>query len=211
MIRNDHDRCLRQVWDLTVTGTDPHIPHKAAYTLHPAFPVRRVLWRPSYECEVAIVSNEEFGTGSNHELPHSTTLNQSQPQRTSALFNEEGGKNVIENKSPGSHAVEIWDVRREWIAKWSVTGSALEGGASGELDYQYRKLRYSYSSEDMAFADSHAAWVQHTSGMFSQIDLRDCTKPIDAISRVAVSWEASGTLAFVADRPTSCEMPYDDM
>ena len=72
-------------------------------------------------------------------------------------------------------------------------------------------LRYSYSSEDMAFADSHAAWVQHTSGMFSQIDLRDCTKPIDAISRVAVSWEASGTLAFVADRPASYEMPYDDM
>ena len=31
-------------------------------------------------------------------------------------------------------SVEIWDVRRGWIAKWSVTGSAAEGGISGK-DY----------------------------------------------------------------------------
>ena len=29
-------------------------------------------------------------------------------------------------------SVEIWDVRRGWIAKWSVTGSAAEGGISGK-------------------------------------------------------------------------------
>ena len=29
-------------------------------------------------------------------------------------------------------SVEIWDVRRGWIAKWSVTGSAGEGGVSGK-------------------------------------------------------------------------------
>jgi hypothetical protein len=30
-------------------------------------------------------------------------------------------------------AVEIWDVRRGWIAKWAVGGSAAEGGVAGEL------------------------------------------------------------------------------
>jgi hypothetical protein len=28
-------------------------------------------------------------------------------------------------------AVEIWDVRRGWIAKWTVRGSAIEGGVTG--------------------------------------------------------------------------------
>jgi WD repeat-containing protein 24 len=47
--------------------------------------------------------------------------------------------------------------------------------------------------------------------MFSQIDLRDCSKPIDAIPRVAVTWEASGSLAFVSDRKSRWEIPYDDV
>jgi len=29
------------------------------------------------------------------------------------------------------NAVEIWDVRRGYIAKWQVGGSAIEGGVSG--------------------------------------------------------------------------------
>ena len=33
--------------------------------------------------------------------------------------------------SGGGDAVEVWDVRRGWIAKWSVTGSAVEGGVTG--------------------------------------------------------------------------------
>jgi hypothetical protein len=28
-------------------------------------------------------------------------------------------------------AVEIWDVRKGWIAKWAVGGSAVEGGVAG--------------------------------------------------------------------------------
>lgn len=30
-------------------------------------------------------------------------------------------------------AIEIWDVRRGWIGKWSVVGSGVEGGISGLL------------------------------------------------------------------------------
>ena len=64
---------------------------------------------------------------------------------------------------------------------------------------------------DVAFGDSHAIWAQHTSGMFSQIDLRDAIKPLDSITRVATTWEPSGSLAFIADKKTKWEAPYDDV
>lgn len=63
----------------------------------------------------------------------------------------------------------------------------------------------------MTFADSHALWVQHRSGAFSQMDLRYCDKPIDAVPRAALSWSAAGSLTFVADRPAKWEVPYDDL
>lgn len=63
----------------------------------------------------------------------------------------------------------------------------------------------------MAFCDSHAIWALHSSGLFSQIDLRESTRPIDAIPRMAVTWEASGSLAFVADKKLRWEIPYDDV
>jgi hypothetical protein len=47
--------------------------------------------------------------------------------------------------------------------------------------------------------------------MFSQIDVREASRPIDAIPRMAASWEASGSLAFVADRKVRWEVPYDDV
>lgn len=64
---------------------------------------------------------------------------------------------------------------------------------------------------DVAFGDSQTLWVQHSSGTFSQLDLRHSTKPIDAIPRMALSWEVSGSFAFVADRKSRWEIPYDDM
>ena len=30
-------------------------------------------------------------------------------------------------------AVEIWDVRKGWIAKWAVGGSNVEGGVAGKF------------------------------------------------------------------------------
>lgn len=35
--------------------------------------------------------------------------------------------------SPAGDMIEIWDVRRQWIAKWTVTGSNREGGVTGKL------------------------------------------------------------------------------
>ncbi|KAG7450975.1 WD40 repeat-like protein [Guyanagaster necrorhizus] len=209
------DRCVK-VWDLTWPSTWVHIPHKATYTLHPSFPVRQVQWRPSYECEIAIVSNAELGTGSNPDMSQPSAL-AGTAERGNRTFGLDvagfGGRDASQNgvnkdsnsglapgmKAPNvvvgmGDAIEIWDVRRGWIAKWSVTGSAIEGGVT-----------------DMTFGDSHAIWAQHSSGMFSQIDLRDATKPLDAITKVSASWEASGTLAFVSNDKKLWEPPYDDV
>ncbi|KAJ7940535.1 hypothetical protein B0H13DRAFT_2396675 [Mycena leptocephala] len=207
------DRCVK-VWDLsqlnssanTPNASAGHIPHKPTYTLHPSFPVRRVLWRPGYECEIAVVSNAnaEFGSGNFSELAGPTPG----PTYASALgigsarTGSVSTPNLLASNAIGSSkdarerggsgigdAVEIWDARRGWIAKWTVR----------------------LTCSDIAFRDSHAIWATHASGMFSQIDLREATKPIDAIPRVAAAWEASGSLAFVADRKLRWEAPYDDI
>ena len=65
--------------------------------------------------------------------------------------------------------------------------------------------------QDIAFRDSHALWAQNASGSFSQLDLRDTTKPLDNIPRSAVTWSANGSLTFVADRKDIWEIPFDDM
>ncbi|KDR78745.1 hypothetical protein GALMADRAFT_244288 [Galerina marginata CBS 339.88] len=215
------DRCVK-VWDLTSPGSSSHIPPKPTYTLHPSFAVRRLAWRPGYECEIAVVSNTEYATPS-----AAVELAPAPNTGSSGLLTRVGsglgldsflrGSNVPDslyaakeklNLNPNlapepkhatpmtslGDAVEIWDVRRGWIAKWSVTGSAAEGGVT-----------------DIAFGDSHALWAEHASGSFSQIDLRDTVKPIDAITRVATTWEASGSLAFAVDNQDRWEVPYDDV
>ncbi|TRM56232.1 hypothetical protein BD626DRAFT_441257 [Schizophyllum amplum] len=90
--------------------------------------------------------------------------------------------------------VEIWDVRRGWLAKWAVTGTASDGGVAG-----------------IAFGGPDALWAQHTSGTFVQYDLRECTRPLDAIPRVAAAWDPAGSLALVTDCPNPWEVPYDDV
>ena len=66
---------------------------------------------------------------------------------------------------------------------------------------------------DVTFADSQALWTQHTSGAFSQIDLRHSMsmRPIDSVPRTALSWGPTGALAFISDKPNHREVPYDDV
>ncbi|KAG2077771.1 hypothetical protein BDR04DRAFT_1064549 [Suillus decipiens] len=185
------------VWDLATSVSSVHIAHQPTYTLHPSFPVRRVLWRPEFPSELALVSNEDFGGGSGTELLASPRLQSATP----AFIN--ASNSVTKDKDPkgnGADAVEIWDVRRGWIAKWTVEASSSEGGVT-----------------DAIFRDSHALWVQHASGTFAQVDLRRSVRPIDAVPRVALSWnvgidgDTDGTLAFVSDRRARWEIPYDDI
>jgi len=126
-----------------------HIPHRP---IHPSFTVRRVVWRPGYQCEIALVSSTELATGcSDPSQPPPGSNNSDLLTRAgrldSVLRGSSGGLDSIyaaKDKVPfqsrksnigfwSGDSVEIWDVRRGWIAKWSVTGSAGEGGVSGVL------------------------------------------------------------------------------
>ena len=101
-----------------------HIPHKPTYMLYPSFPVHGVHWHVGYKCKVAVVSNDEFGevSGSN--------------------FSDVGGGSgsrgagMVSGKGQGD-AVEIWDVRRGWIANWALGGPAGEGGVASECSLPY--------------------------------------------------------------------------
>ncbi|KAI6035715.1 hypothetical protein EDC04DRAFT_3114826 [Pisolithus marmoratus] len=187
-----------KVWDLSGSATSSHISTKPAYTLHPAYPVRRVVWRPDYPCEIAVVSNAEFGSGSGSELMASPRLPGASSAFLSAAISTTEHTDKASKTGICGDSVEIWDVRRGWIAKWTVDASVSEGGVT-----------------DAAFCDSHALWAQHSSGTFAQIDLRSSNRPIDAITRVAVSWSirhsADGTLMFVTDKTARWEVPYDDV
>ncbi|KAH9941480.1 hypothetical protein B0H21DRAFT_546035 [Amylocystis lapponica] len=212
------DRSVK-VWDLTAPSAKTHISHNSTYHLRTAFPVRRVLWRPGYECELAIVSNADFGTSSSMDLPPSTVgsvgaLAQplglgsglasaiSSPRIPTAsitVASEDthigaGDRGPSVTRNDGSDPIEIWDVRRSYIAKWVLTQSSVEGGVT-----------------DMVFADSQAIWAQHSSGTFSQLDLRQSCKPLDSVPRMAISWEASGSLLFVTDKPKRWDIPFDDI
>lgn len=112
------DRTVK-VWDLT----GPQVERTPAYTISTQFPVRRVRWRPGYECELAVASNAEFGAGSMSDVSDSGTLVDDDLEKPEVA--------PMKGKTDIGNAVEIWDVRRGYIAKWQVGGSAIEGGVSG--------------------------------------------------------------------------------
>lgn len=64
---------------------------------------------------------------------------------------------------------------------------------------------------DIAFADPYTMWAQHSSGTFSQLDVRQSHRPIDAIPQTSLAWEATGGLAFVTAKKGRWEIPFDDM
>lgn len=137
---------------MTAPGTPPHIPHKPTHTLHPSFAIRRLAWRPGYECELAVVSNAEYaipiaeiappssgppglltrvGSGLGLDsLIRGSNMPQSLYAAKEKLVTSSESKTLATTTSMGD-AVEIWDVRRNWLAKWSVTGSSVDGGVTG--------------------------------------------------------------------------------
>jgi hypothetical protein len=204
-----------QVWDLTNRDSHAHMPPKPTFTLHPSFPIRRILWRPSYPCELALMSNGELSAGSTVDLALSIA-------GESPLLMGGKDKGGLTKPGPrmvgggGGDAVEVWDVRRGWIAKWAVSESMAESGVTGQNpSYTFSCALSSVANltnvVDIAFRDSHGLWAQHASGTFSQLDMRESIRPLDAIPRVAATWEASGSVTFVTDRPKAWEAPYDDM
>ncbi|KAI0686851.1 hypothetical protein BC835DRAFT_1287288 [Cytidiella melzeri] len=196
--------CCVKVWGMTPASGDAHISRKAVYTMHTSLPVRRVAWRPGYECELAVTSYQDFTSTAQSSTSYDSATSSlglvSSSPRTSLLSQIMSVEEPKEDSNPTSsdassgNPIEIWDVRRGYVAKWTVRGSAVEGGVT-----------------DIAFAESHTLWAQHFSGTFSQLDLRYCVRTLDAVPRLAATWDPTGALLFVVDRPKQWEIPYDDI
>ena len=136
------------MWDFnSSTGSDGS--QSPIYNLHTSFPVRRVLWRPGSGCELAVVSNADFGLGSGSDVSVAASKMpspriaekpiQGEPLPLSILSELQhhfGPKAPSESGIPQSRngtgdSVEIWDTRRQYIAKWLLNNSAVEGGVTG--------------------------------------------------------------------------------
>jgi len=130
------------------------MPNRPTYTLYPSYPIRRVLWRPGYECELAVVAHVDFSVSSqhiDHLYPSSSTRGrgpssglQSRVESSICLDTtvrslsdhkvtqrESKSSSMSLSEQQHSDAVELWDVRRSWLPKWSVSGTSVEGGVTG--------------------------------------------------------------------------------
>jgi WD repeat-containing protein 24 len=127
---------------MTPRGDDAHVSRKALYSMYTSFPIRCVRWRSGYECELAVTSYQDatattqpnqsmdfaasgLGLVSNSPktglLSHAVASEEEKEDHNLPLLANTGGGNPI----------EIWDVRRGYVAKWTVRGSAAEGGVTG--------------------------------------------------------------------------------
>lgn len=95
--------------------------------------------------------------------------------------------------------IEIWDVRRSWVAKY-VLGDTVADGLAAQLVWPTGVNR-----------PGSALWVAYTSGTFAQHDLRNVFRPLDSIPRSGVTWETRGVVAFAVDAVERGEIPYDDV
>lgn len=115
-------------------------------------------------------------------------------------------------KGRNGETVEIWDVRREWIPKWSPTRASSDGNIVGmPLHFVVIACGRLTKSIDIAFEDSHAVLAQYASGTFARLDLREVSRPIVSVNRVATTWDVAGSLTFVANKPSRWDPPYDDV
>ena len=151
-----------QVWNFG--GTHAHgSTSSPSYVLHVSNPVRRVTWRPGYETELAVAYYSESTFNPNLKTPQSgpLTLSPSLKQKGLESENVQAVENALadtDKSSPSMIAmpeqpnssgrssarsgelVEIWDVRRPWLSKWTVTGSDGEGGVSGKMPFPTHEL-----------------------------------------------------------------------
>ncbi|CUA76407.1 WD repeat-containing protein 59 [Rhizoctonia solani] len=98
--------------------------------------------------------------------------------------------------------IEIWDVRRNWVAKY-VVGDSVADGPVTELVWP--------NSGSRTAAPGSTLWVAYNSGTFAQHDARNVFRPLDSIPRSGLTWESRGVVAFAVDSIERGEIPFDDV
>lgn len=155
-----------------------------AHTLHTAYPLRRVAWRPDHPTEIAIVPLQQ--SQATLVDPSIASVSQGLGQESVALDED-------------SH-IEIWDVRRHYVAKYglpTIDGAAVEA----------------------VWSDDSTLVTAYQNGMFGQLQLdhhqtlsqrQRSLIPLDSIPRQVMSWSPHGELAYGIDRFKQGEIPFDD-
>jgi hypothetical protein len=161
-------------------------PSEPSHVIFAAHPVRRVAWRPNHDTEIAVVSTQ------------AGISDIAQP----ADRNHEPGP-TDSSEEPAMEAesrLEVWDVRRSYVAKY-ILGLATRFVAAG-------------AATDIAWADGsqgQALQACYSVGAFVQFDMRHHHRPLDIVPRQAMSWGGPGELAVATDRWVVGEIPFDDM
>ncbi|KAK4687450.1 SEA/GATOR complex protein SEA2/WDR24, partial [Tremellales sp. Uapishka_1] len=157
------DRAVR-IWDMGEIW-DKNKKTWPVHTLHTCYPLRRVAWRPNHSTELAIVS---------------LTQPIVQIENTAPQQDEE---NTL---------LEIWDVRRHYIAKYALPSQ--DGTA----------VNVAWGGDDMSLV------AAFQNGGFAQLDLKNRILPLQSVPRQVMSWSSKGELAFAIDKFKQGEIPFDD-
>ncbi|CEL56747.1 hypothetical protein RSOLAG1IB_08049 [Rhizoctonia solani AG-1 IB] len=135
-------------------------------------------------------------------LSHSETLITSASADNLAQFGTTGHGSQTAAYDGDADRIEIWDVRRNWVAKY-VLGDSVADGPVTELVWPNGGSR--------SAGPGSTLWVAYTSGTFAQHDMRNVFRPLDSIPRNGVSWETRGVVAFAVDSIERGEIPFDDV
>jgi len=116
-VRETLDSADQKVWDMSQSWDRPPTP---VHSLHTAYPLRRLAWRPGHETELVIVPLE---------APSS-----SGPSDPSADSVQQG---LDLHPQDGDAHLEIWDVRRHYVAKFALP---TQDGSAVEVAWTYDNL-----------------------------------------------------------------------
>ena len=120
-----------KVWGLPGLSILLHVMNKLTDVSHPVYLVRCVLWRPNYPCELVLVSYAKFSGRSGAEFLVSPRMQNAMPSFLSSTAPASESKDVDGKPGLAGDMVEIWDVCRAWLAKWTVDTSIFDGGVTG--------------------------------------------------------------------------------
>ena len=152
-------------------------PPSPVHCLHTSNPLHRIAWRPDHETELVVIPLEQSLASSSID-----------PTVTSMSRNLD----MLSFSSDNNTHLEIWDVRRHFVAKYSLPpqdGCAVDAAWGSE------------STLIACFRD----------GGFAQLDTTRRSLPLNDIPRQTMAWNVQGELAFALDRFQSGEIPFDDL
>lgn len=156
-------------------------PTSPTHTLHTAYPLRKIQWRPGHDTEIAIVPSFQ------------NTSSSSVDPKIGSIPQGLGAHPAHPYQIDLDPHIEIWDVRRHNVAKYAVASS---DGAAIALEW----------SDDNTIMTAHqnGMFVQADIRPSSKLPLED-------IPRNVMGWNARGELAYAIDRFKSGEVPFDDL